>query len=187
MRHHFTIMLAIVLNAIWLIGCASTGPMQPSHSDQDAFYHRLAAMKGEAYPGRTLFMSEPDEAMLHGDLVMHVAKVDGGIMHVRFLVGDDESRTWILRLTDRGLQLKHRHLYPDGTPHEVTNYGGWAAEGDSMSQSFPADDETKELLPQASTNVWTMKFDPQRQVFIYDLQRHDRPRYRAEFDLSSPM
>ncbi len=186
MRCHFALVFTTLV-AIILTGCRSYSPMQGTQLDQDQFYHRLAALKGQSFPGRTLYMSEPDEAMLHGDLVMHVAKVDGGTMHVRFLVDDDDSRTWILRLTGRGLQLKHRHLYPDGMPHEVTNYGGWAVQGSGMSQSFPADDETKELLPQASTNVWTMTFDPQRQVFIYDLQRHGRPRYRAEFDLSSPM
>jgi hypothetical protein len=176
-------MLTLALHA----SCASSTAVQSPQQDHDAFFDKLASLQGQSFPGRTLFMSEPDEAMLHSDLLMHVAKVEGDTMHVRFLVGDDTSRTWILTRTRDGLHLRHRHLYPDGTPHDLTNYGGWAASGNPLSQSFPADDLTKELLPQASTNVWTMKFDTNRQVFIYDLQRHARPRYRAEFDLSSPM
>lgn len=50
-------------------------------------------------------------------------------------------------------------------------------------QKFPADEETVGMIPEASTNVWTLHLDRERGVFIYDLQRHGQPRYRAEFNM----
>lgn len=92
-----------------------------------------------------------------------------------------------MTLNDQGLLPKHDHRRPDGTPDEITMYGGWAAPGGtSFMQRFPADPETAELLPDAATNVWVFQIDNKTTQFTYDLERHGQPRYRAVFDLNSP-
>jgi hypothetical protein len=59
-------------------------------------------------------------------------------------------------------------------------YGGWAVDGGSAtSQSFAADDHTKDLVPEAATNVWTLTLSEDGEQLTYSLERHSRPRFRA--------
>jgi hypothetical protein len=97
--------------------------------------------------------------------------------------GEDKSRTWILTLREGRLLLKHDHRHADGTPDNVTMYGGWANEGDANRQRFPADSDTAKLLPEAATNVWTLEIDSANEQFVYALERHGQPRYKAVFTL----
>jgi hypothetical protein len=153
----------------------------------EAFFHSLAELYGLSYPGHGVFSSTENDPMLGQPMLMEVAVCEGREIRVPFLVGEDRSRTWVLTLTDAGLLLKHDHRHDDGTPHELTNYGGLAsAEGTALSQSFPADAETVGMLPEAATNVWTLSIDPERGIFVYHLERHGAPRFRAEFDMSTP-
>ena len=166
------------------LGACATGPT----ADQRAFFDNLCAMQGRTYEGRAVYASTPDDPFLSARLVMHVESCEGGVLRVPFRVGEDRSRTWIITRGDKGLLLKHDHRDPDGTLHDLTNYGGWATDDGTPSlQRFAADDDTARMLPEASTNVWTMEIDAERNVFVYDLRRHDRPRFRAEFDLSRPV
>jgi len=119
--------------------------------------------------------------------VMHVEICTEREIRVPFHVDEDRSRTWVLTRSDAGLLLKHDHRHEDGTPEELTMYGGWARDGGtSLRQSFPADEQTAKMLPAAATNVWTLELEPGRR-FVYDLTRHGQPRFRAEFDLSRPL
>ena len=119
---------------------------------------------------------------------MHVRSCDMAEIRIPFHVGEDRSRTWVLTPTATGLRLKHDHRHEDGTEDEVTQYGGDATgRGTASSQDFPADPFTAELVPAAATNVWTIEVVPGER-FVYALRREgtDR-RFRAEFDLSSPV
>jgi hypothetical protein len=107
-------------------------------------------------------------------------------IRIPFHVGEDKSRTWILTLTDAGLLFKHDHRHADGTPDKITMYGGLAApSGTQYTQSFPADAETAKLIPEAATNVWTLQINPEKQQFMYYLERHKEPRYKALFNLKA--
>ena len=109
-------------------------------------------------------------------------------IRIPFQVGDDKSRTWILTLGENGLLFKHDHRHPDGTPDSITMYGGWAApNGTRHLQRFPADPDTVKLIPEAATNVWTLQVIPDKKQFMYYLERNNQPRYRAYFDLKTPM
>jgi hypothetical protein len=67
----------------------------------------------------------------------------------------------------------------------LTGYGGYADErGTSTQQFFPADDHTAEILPEAATNVWMMELTEDTGQFIYYLERHAEPRFRAELTLN---
>jgi hypothetical protein len=65
-------------------------------------------------------------------------------------------------------------------------YGGWAApNGNEYMQRFPADPETAKLIPEAATNVWTLQIIPDKQQFIYYLERNNESRYKARFNLKA--
>ena len=155
---------------------------------QGAFFARLTALCGKRFPGRAVFTSTPDDPMARASLVMHVATCTSEQIRVPFIVDGDRSRTWVVTLHPGAMQLKHDHRHADGTPDEITMYGGWAAPGTNpFRQRFPADSQTKVLIPAASTNVWTLELDDRKGEFVYDLERDGRPRFRAVFDLRSPL
>lgn len=161
-----------------LLGCAQKPPHQ-------AFFDRLQQFCGQSFSGATQFPEDPEHPLAGKTLTMRVASCSPTEIRIPFEVDSDRSRTWILTLGDGGLRLKHDHRHEDGTPDEITNYGGWAtAEGSATRQSFPADEETAAMLPEAATNVWTLIIDDANKQFVYDLQRHGQPRYRAVFDLT---
>lgn len=155
---------------------------ESSASDtQRAFFENVQKLCGQRFIGATEF--PPDEVHPLGgkELLITIAQCDENEIRIPFQAGEDKSRTWILRLTDGRLLLKHDHRHPDGTPDKVTMYGGWAAEGTATRQRFAADEETAKLIPEAATNVWTMEIDPANGQFVYALERDGKPRYRAVF------
>ena len=70
--------------------------------------------------------------------------------------------------------------HADGTPDEVTLYGGVAVDaGSALSQSFPADRYTANLIPEAATNEWFLSFSADGQELTYYLERHGKARFKA--------
>lgn len=199
MRTGLGLIAAGVCAMVLAAGCATqdravgaeddrAAPTTAQGATEASFIEMFRLLCGQSYEGRAVFTVSDNEEMADKRMVMHIETCEQDLVRVPFHVNDDRSRTWILSVTDRGLLLKHDHRDPDGTPHDLTNYGGYARSGGTgFSQSFPADRETISMLPEGATNVWTMEFDTERQVFVYDLQRHGRPRFRAEFDLSRPL
>lgn len=156
------------------------------HEDQIAFLNTLRSLCGAEYTGEVAFTNDPESEFIGKELKMIIDTCDTNEVRIPFHVGQDMSRTWVLTFTEEdGLLLKHDHRHPDGTPEEPTMYGGYATnDGSPYRQHFPADDETAAMLPEASTNVWTMEIDREEMLFIYNLTRNDAPRFRAEFDMS---
>lgn len=151
---------------------------------QKAFFNNLKKMCGQKFEGLTDFPQNADHPMVGKRLLMSVGPCSKNEIRVPFQVGDDKSRTWILTFGGRGLLFKHDHRHPDGTPDQITNYGGWGDErGNANKQNFPADPDTVKLIPEAATNVWTLEIIPEKQQFMYYLERNNQPRYRAYFDL----
>jgi hypothetical protein len=160
----------------------------PSH---DAFFDGLAALCGKTYEGRivanvpTPAQADPFEGKR---LVMHVRDCSADEIRIPFSVGEDRSRTWIVTRLPDGLRLKHQHLHADGTPDNVSMYGGETrSEGSAQSQSFPADAESKAMfekegLAVSVDNTWTLGHVPGKQ-FNYELTRPGRE-FRVEFDLA---
>ena len=153
---------------------------------QRAFFKNIQKMCGKEFEGATNFPKNADHPMVGKKLVMSVGPCSENEIRILFRVGDDKSRTWILTLSEKGLLFKHDHRHPDGTPDQITMYGGWAAvNGSPHLQRFPADPDTVKLLPEAATNVWTLQIIPQGQQFMYYLERNAQPRYRAYFNLKT--
>ena len=154
------------------------------HKTKNSFFKNLSQHCGKTYYGKTVFPDDPGHDFAGKQLVMHVKECSDTEIRVPFKVGEDTSRTWIFTKTDKGLLLKHDHRHADGTPDEVTMYGGYAnGLSTAIQNNFAADQHTANLLPKAATNVWSLSFDDENNSFTYYLERHNEPRYKAVFDL----
>jgi hypothetical protein len=148
---------------------------------QRAFFGQLAALCGATYEGASVFPNDPADSFTGKKLVAQLASCKADEIRIPFLVGEDKSRTWIIRSDAAGLTLKHDHRHADGTPDAVTMYGGLASDaGSAQAQSFHADAHTAKLIPAASTNVWTLSLSPDASTMTYYLERDGKPRFKAE-------
>ena len=155
-----------------------------AHSAQQSFFENLKKLCGKHFAGETVFPENPSEAFRDKALAAHFQSCSDYEIRIPFQVGEDTSRTWIIRLLPEGLQLKHDHRHADGTPDEVTNYGGIAAQlGTALKQSFPADEHTATLIPDAATNEWFLTLSEDGSELIYYLERHNKPRFKAVLKL----
>lgn len=158
----------------------------PTH---DAFFSSIAQHCGKAFEGKVAVDNQPSPAF-DAKLVMFVRSCDEVELQIPFYVGDNASRTWIIKKTGSGLSLKHDHRHKDGTFDPVTMYGGHTLDaGYKQIQSFPVDQYSKELfaehgLPQSITNTWQMYIYPDS--FSYRLVREGRE-FRVDFDLTRPI
>ena len=182
------VMALIALAA--LSACASVVPPEPA----DAFLGSLRSLCGKAFEGRVVTVDPADASFAGKRLVMHVRECSPNEVRIPFHVGDDRSRTWIVTRTATGLRLKHDHRHADGSPDELTMYGGeTATPGTATRQEFPVDAESIALFTRTSravsnTNVWAMEVHPA--MFAYELRRPPFPGgrfFRVEFDLSRPV
>jgi len=155
----------------------------------DAFFSSIAQHCGKAFEGKVAIDNQPSPAFA-AKLVMFVRKCDQVELQIPFYVGDNASRTWIIKKTGSGLSLKHDHRHKDGTDDPVTMYGGHTLDaGYNQIQSFPVDQYSKELfategLPQSITNTWQIYIYPD--MFSYRLVREGRE-FRVDFDLTKPL
>jgi hypothetical protein len=178
-----SLLLTLLLGA-----CVSFTPIPREGAlavQQEVWWTRMRALCGGAFEGRLVEGNATDSAFVRNRLVMRVDDCREGEMGISLHVGADHSRTWFVRRTEDGLNLRHRHLHEDGTEGSPTNYGGdTQGPGRTSSQEFYADSATARMLPAAARNVWTMEVMPGR-AFGYALRREgtDR-RFRVEFDLS---
>jgi hypothetical protein len=156
-------------------------------ASQDAFFRLVASNCGTHFTGQSSFPEDPGDAFKGKQLVAHIKTCNADEIRIPFTVGEDHSRTWILRRVEGGLQLKHDHRHADGTADEVTLYGGTTQDsGSPLAQSFPADDYTAGLIPEAATNEWFLSFSEDGSELTYYLERHGKPRFRATLKKQEP-
>lgn len=169
-------LLLIALLALFS-GCAK----KTTPTVQHTYFDNLKSLCGQVFTGASTFPDDPGHDFAGQLLVANFSDCSDDEIRIKFDVGENQSRTWVISQKPTGLLLKHDHRHVDGTPDEVTNYGGWADdEGTVWRQHFVADEETAELIPAAATNVWMLQYEPDTQVLTYDLKRHDLPRYQAQ-------
>lgn len=150
---------------------------------QNTVWDRLQANCGKAFAGE-LVVPEHEEGFSNKDLVMHVLSCSDSVLYVPFFVGEDRSRTWVIRKQDIGFSLHHDHRNPDGTPEEQTMYGGFMSNsGNDDIYMFPSDEYTCQMIPFACANVWWITMDDE--YFTYNLRRVGTERvFTIRFDLS---
>ncbi|NVJ66065.1 MAG: hypothetical protein HWE16_06225 [Gammaproteobacteria bacterium] len=179
--------LAIMALLLSVAACTSN-KVNPSLSTQTQFYQNLMQLCGKTFVGETIYPEDPSHDFAGKKLVAHFKSCSPQEIRIPFTVGEDKSRTWIISNTNKGLLLKHDHRHKDGTPDEITMYGGYAGKykesnGSELSQHFLADEHTATLIPAAASNVWTLAYDPQKEQLTYYLERHQKPRYKAILQL----
>jgi hypothetical protein len=181
--------MRLCLAGLLLLAGARAGGALGKDDSQRAFFDNLKRLCGQKFEGETVFpLDDPDHPLAGKRLVMHVETCREGELRIPFHVGEDRSRTWVLTKTAAGLVFKHDHRHADGTPDPLTDYGGSARPGGTPTeQHFPADEQTRKLIPEAATNVWILRLDTGKRQFVYYLERHGKPRYRAVFDLARPL
>lgn len=152
----------------------------------ESFWNQLQEHCGKAYEG-TITEGIGNDDFDGKKLLMHVRSCDENEIKIPFFVGKNKSRTWILRLNDGKIQLKHDHRQADGSEDQITQYGGISSNtGLSNIQVFPADEETAELIPAAATNVWWITLDDE--IFSYNLKRIGATsNFKVVFDLTTPV
>lgn len=147
------------------------------------FWNNLKALNGKAFEGQ--LMSAPANDDFAGKkLVMYVLDADDETILIPFNVGDNRSRTWILKYKNGRIELKHDHRHEDGSHDEVTMYGGTSTNsGTPNMQVFPADQETVSVIPAAFSNTWWITVDSTS--YTYNLRRLGSDRvFTVSFDLT---
>ena len=177
---------------------ATLGLAAPAGAEQAPaaeFLDNLAELCGRAFEGQITAnqpaSSTPDP--FDGKrLVMHVRTCNEDEIRIPFQVGDDRSRTWVIRRSTEALRLKHDHRHEDGSADPVTWYGGAAAaDGSAERQTFPVDAESQENfrangLDASLNNTWALELRPGHE-FVYELARPSGRLFRVRFDLSQPV
>lgn len=173
--------VASLLFALTTMSIASATPV-------DQFWSTLQNLCGQAYEGEVIEEPKGENGFAGQRLVMHVRDCGEEMIRIPFMVGEDRSRTWVLSRQGDRIELKHDHRHEDGTADEVTMYGGTSTNaGRATGQYFPADEETREVIEPAFSNVWTMRIEP-GETFTYGLWRLGTPRvFQIDFDLSEPV
>ena len=196
------------VSILLLAGCQNISDPSPERTNieskqktslqviENEFWNHLSLSCGKSFIGHSSFPDDVNDSFYGKTLKAVIQDCSDSEIRVPFAVGDNNSRTWIFTKTEQGIQLKHQHLHDDGTPDEVSNYGGMGSDGESaliqagvdneMNQvtlSFPADQFTQELIPAASTNVWSITFlskpNGEYNGITYYLTRHGEPRFKA--------
>ena len=185
----FSIRRAVLIGLAALLAACATAPS--ASSPQAEFFGSVRALCGQSFAGRVVTTDPVDSVFATADLRVEGVSCTADEVRLRFHVGEDHSRTWVLTRYREGLQLKHDHRHEDGSPDIITNYGGLAVEGSGSRrrQAFPADAESQALFlandrAVSVDNVWGMEIHPGR-MFAYELRREGRF-FRVEFDLTRP-
>jgi hypothetical protein len=184
--------LFFIASVLLVFSCTNAGKKASEEISQkepvQEFMEKLKSFEGQSFYGKVLFPEKPEAPFNAETLFVIFESVSETEARMPFILGNDKSRTWMLNLTEDGLLFKHDHRHEDGTPEDITMYGGYADDkGSSFFQNFPADEETSNMMPETSTNVWTFKFNEEMTEFHYILERHNAPRFHVVFDLTAPI
>lgn len=158
--------------AACLLVSAAAGAADP----HEQFMATLTGLCGQHFEGALAYAIDPKNDFAGKKMSADVV-CTGSDVRIPLQVGEDRSRTWIFSRSAAGLELRHDHRHPDGTPDAVTMYGGMANDsGSAWSQSFNADKHTFAVIPGSETNIWTTSVSADGSTLTYHLERHAKPR-----------
>jgi hypothetical protein len=148
---------------------------------QEAFLATLALHCGQAYHGVITQRPETD-TLFRGDEILTVdfRRCEANRLEIPFHVEENRSRTWLLTRTTVGIDLRHDHRHPDGTPESGTStwYGGHTlAAGSSDRQEF---------LRTGARTGWAIEVVPHER-YTYGTINEGEWVYRLDFDLTTPV
>ncbi len=181
-----TIFTFLLFGSVFVLNLNQSANAQTKPSvGSSVFWTELQKLCGKAFAGTVAAAPEDDATFKDKELVMHVRACEKNRIRIPFFVGTDKSRTWVLTKKKDRLLLKHDHRHEDGTPDQVTMYGGWTTSvGTATRQMFPADQQTVDIIPAAATNAWWIDLVP-GEYFTYNLRRMGTDRFFSiKFDLT---
>ncbi|MDR4988962.1 MAG: hypothetical protein RG741_09025 [Bacteroidales bacterium] len=156
------------------------------NAQERAFLNNIALLCGQTFSGGETFIAEGRESWADKHFVMHVTVCEDDRVYVPFHLDDDHSRTWMFLVEEGRLRFRHDHRHEDGTPEDITMYGGYAdGTGTSLLQSFPADEYTCELIPTSCDAVWRVFLSEDLSAFTYQLLYRDELLFEGTFDISN--
>lgn len=156
------------------------------------FWNQLKKLCGKAFEGKIAADTSNSPDFAGKTLIMHVRSCEKDRIRIPFFVGEDHSRTWVLRRKNDRIELKHDHRHEDGKPDKVTMYGGTTNNpGEATRQFFPADAQTVSVVappagnaPSAAANVWWIDLVPGSH-YSYNLRRLGGDRlFTVKFDIT---
>ena len=158
------------------------------YETEKAFLDNLASLCGKSFRGRETWSAPGRVSWADRDFVMHVTVCEDDRVYIPFHLDEDRSRTWMFIMEERGLRFRHDHRHEDGTPEELTMYGGYADEtGTAWMQKFPADEYTVELLDDTLGREWRVILAGDLSSMTYQLHYSEELMFAAEFDLTLPL
>ena len=156
-----------------------------TNAQERAFLNNIAQLCGQTFAGGETFIAEGRESWAHKSFVMHVTVCEDDRVYVPFHLDDDHSRTWMFLVEDGRLRFRHDHRHEDGTPEDITMYGGYSdGLGTSILQSFPADEYTCDMIPTSCDAVWRVFLSEDLSTFTYQLLYQDELLFEGAFDIS---
>lgn len=176
----------LALLSLLLLISSLVSAQSPS-DNQSAFLANLKTLCGNTYSGVVVHPETPPRGFTD-PLLAHFTVCDDHVVHIPFHVGENTSRTWMLTISEDGLLFKHDHRHPDGTPENMTEYGGWANdEGTPLMQRFPADEYTISLRESLKSHIWVIELSDDLSTYSYSLYLYENLYFRADFDLTNPV
>ncbi len=152
------------------------------------FLDNLAGLCGKSFRGKETYSAPGRESWVEKDFVMHVTVCEDDRVYIPFHLDEDQSRTWMFLATEKGLRFRHDHRHEDGTPEELTMYGGYSdGKGTGYRQNFPADEYTINLLEDTLGREWRIILTDDLSSMIYQLHYSGQLMFAAEFDLTEPI
>jgi hypothetical protein len=167
-------------------GCSTAiATRHVSTAPQRAFFDSLAARCGSEYPGRAIIAPGTDDTFRPAFLGMRIDSCTADEIRIAFIVDDDESRTWVLKMDGGDLVFTHEHVLEGDTLSSNSGWGGRAPAGSGTAsfQHFPDHRWDPAQTPVANRSHWRMRLDPDHGQFVYYLDRGVRPAYRLVFHL----
>ena len=187
--------LILVLAAITLTACRPAEVREQAAAAEtpafEQFFQAFAQHCGNAYPGGLTLEPEGDD-MLTGTelLIVHFRECGDDQLKLPFHIeleaeqSWDRSRTWIITRHAGGLELRHDHRKPCGSPDDRTMYGGFSVGGgEAFSQLFQSVERTEES---GYFRGWRIELVPGER-YTYGTVRGDDWSWRIDFDLTGPL
>lgn len=163
--------------------------MEPTGKEKEKnFLNNLTGLCGKSFRGKETYTAPGRDSWADKDFVMHVTVCEEDKVYIPFHLGEDHSRTWMFIMEGQRLRFRHDHRHEDGTPEELTMYGGYSdGTGTGYKQKFPADDYTIKLLDDNASREWRVILAEDLSTFTYQLLYNGKVVFSAEFDLTRPI
>ncbi len=195
-----------ILMAVFILALAACGPRTETdsevhspevaadlftfeHDSFTAFFNNLKSLCGKSFEGKQIYMKEDRESWEDKHMVMHVTVCEDDVVHIPFHMDEDRSRTWMFFNENGELRFRHDHRHEDGTPEDMTMYGGYADQerGTATHQVFPADAYTIDIHPISADSEWVVELKNDMSILSYQLHHEGELLFEAHFDLTQPL